>query len=163
MAFCNKCGAKVDDGVNNCPNCGEPVKVEAAPVSSNTGTDVNNFIGKVMALNNTADTTDQYDKKDIEDNMLMGILAYFSILVLIPIFAAPNSKFARFHANQGLILLIAEVAVCIVRTVLRFWIIDIICKILMFAILVFAVIGIYNVVKGKVKELPLVGNIKILK
>ena len=40
----------------------------------------------------------------------MAVLAYFGILVLIPILAAKESKFARFHANQGLILLITGVA-----------------------------------------------------
>ncbi len=42
--------------------------------------------------------------------MVMGILCYLGILVLIPIFAAKDSKFVRFHANQGLILLLASVA-----------------------------------------------------
>ena len=35
----------------------------------------------------------------------MAILAYFGILVLIPILAAKDSKFARFHANQGLLFM----------------------------------------------------------
>lgn len=49
------------------------------------------------------------EQMDINSNKGYAILSYFSLLVLIPIFAAKDSKFARFHANQGLVLMIAEV------------------------------------------------------
>ena len=62
---------------------------------------------KLSGMNKTADLTDQFDKADVEQNKVMAILAYFGILVLIPILAAKDSKFARFHANQGLLLCIA--------------------------------------------------------
>ena len=52
----------------------------------------------------------EVNTKDAQDNKAMGILAYLGILVLVPIFAAKESPFARFHANQGLVLLIAEAA-----------------------------------------------------
>ena len=63
-----------------------------------------------MGINNTADTTADYDKKDIEDNKLMGVLAYIGLLFLIPLFAAKESKFAQFHTNQGILLCIVGVA-----------------------------------------------------
>ena len=65
------------------------------------------FEEKVQQQLNTSDTTTQFDPRDIEQNKLMAILAYLGILVIIPILAAKESKFARFHSNQGLILLIA--------------------------------------------------------
>ena len=64
---------------------------------------------KFENINNTKDTTSEFDKEDIQKNTFMAILAYFGILVLIPIFAAKDSKFARFHSNQGLILLIVAI------------------------------------------------------
>ena len=60
---------------------------------------------------NTPDTTASYSQQDIDQNKIMGILSYFGILVLIPIFAAKESPFARFHANQGLVLLVAGILV----------------------------------------------------
>ena len=63
----------------------------------------------VKAFTDTKDDTGEFDKKDIEDNSVMGLLAYIWILWLIPLLAAKNSKFAKFHANQGLILFILEV------------------------------------------------------
>ena len=67
------------------------------------------FEEKFSTINNTVDTTSEYDPQDIEENKFMAILAYFGILVIIPILAAKDSKFARFHSNQGLILCITAI------------------------------------------------------
>ena len=127
------------------------------------------FEEKFQNLNNTADTTSQFDPQDITNNKVMAILAYFGILVLIPIFAAKESKFARFHANQGLILFIAGIAIYIVQTIfysifsLRlWWLISTVVGIIGLVIFVLAIIGIVNAAQGKAKELPLVGNFNIL-
>ncbi len=127
------------------------------------------FEEKFQNLNNTADTTSQFDPQDITNNKVMAILAYFGILVLIPIFAAKESKFARFHANQGLILFIAGIAIYIVQTIfysifsLRlWWLISTVVGIIGLVIFVLAIVGIVNAAQGKAKELPLVGNFKIL-
>ena len=93
-------------------------------------------------------------------NKLMGILAYLGVLVLIPLLAVKDSKFVKFHVNQGLILLICSVVVYFVGRILPD--LSLLVKILDVAILVLAVIGIYNVIKGETKKLPLIGNIRIL-
>src|SRR5271170_5256640 len=41
---------------------------------------------------------------DVQNHKAVAILAY--IFFVIPLVAAPHSKFARFHANQGLLLFI---------------------------------------------------------
>jgi len=113
------------------------------------------------------------DPKDAQDNKIMGILAYLGILVLVPIFAAKESPFARFHANQGLVLLIAYIAAYIAIAILGAILAIVSYTLLLLVtflyaaigigILVFAIIGIINAVNGVMKELPLIGNIKILK
>ena len=115
------------------------------------------------------------DTKDIQDNKVMAILAYLGILVLIPIFAAKESKFAKFHANQGLILLICEIAWSIVYTILNaifaailgvgslFVILSGLLGLISLVFLVFAIIGIINAAKGEMKELPIIGKYTILK
>ena len=112
-------------------------------------------------------------KKDAEDNKIMGVLAYLGILVLVPILAAKESPFARFHANQGLILLIValilSVAIGILSTILAFISLSlaILTGVLSFAVsigcLVYMIIGIMNAVKGEMKELPIIGKYTILK
>jgi len=113
------------------------------------------------------------DPKDAQDNKVMGILAYLGILVLVPIFAAKESPFARFHANQGLVLVIALIAIYIVVAILAAILIFIsyalaILVTLLYLVVwlgwvVFAIIGIINASKGEMKELPLIGKIKIIK
>ena len=104
------------------------------------------------------------DPQDVQANKVMAILAYFGLLVLIPLFAAKESPFARFHANQGLILLIAGFVIWLVSMVLTF--VSPFFGIISFlniVILVFAIIGIINAAKGEMKELPLVGKFRIIK
>jgi uncharacterized membrane protein len=76
-------------------------------------------------------------------------LGYLGILCLIPLLAKKDSKFAQFHAKQGLILLIGEFFVWIP---FLGWILGII-------ILVFWIMGIINVFSGKMKALPIVGEL----
>ena len=123
---------------------------------------------KFNEFNNTADTTAQYDQSDIEQNKFMSILAYISWLVLIPLFAAKDSRFARFHCNQGLVLAIAELVVLVVCSILDGmpligWIFRLIESLFGLVCLIYAIIGIVNAVNGRAKELPIVGKFRILK
>ena len=112
-------------------------------------------------------------KKDAEDNKIMGILAYLGILVLVPILAAKESPFARFHANQGLILIIAAIVLSIAVGIFNAivlaisWKLALITSLLSLALLVgclvYVIIGIINAAKGEMKELPFIGKYTILK
>ena len=144
MRICRKCGAQVADGVMACQQCGAPM-IEPPKTP----------------------------QQDVEQNKVMAVLAYFGILVLIPILAAKESKFARFHANQGLILLITGVAYSIfVQVVIKIvafisyalaGIVGIALGLAWLLLLVLAIIGIINAVKGEFKQLPLIGQFQILK
>ncbi|MDR2470296.1 MAG: hypothetical protein LBD27_07455 [Tannerella sp.] len=105
------------------------------------------------------------DAKDVADNKVFAILAYFGILFLVPLLAAKESPFARFHANQGLILFIAEIALWIVSIILLFvpYIGGIITLLLYLGIAVLAIVGIINAAKGEMKQLPLIGTIQLIK
>ena len=123
---------------------------------------------KLNELTNTEDTTASYTQTDIENNKAMAVLSYLSWLVLIPLFAAKESPFARFHVNQGLALAIAEIICWIVFGILSKipligWLFAVINWLISLACLVLAILGIVNVVNGRAKELPVVGKIRILK
>ena len=60
-----------------------------------------------------------FDPADIEKNKLMTGLAY--LLFFLPLLACPKSKFAKFHANQGLLLFIITLVGSIVLSLI--WII----------------------------------------
>ena len=104
-----RCGTKHDDTANYCPNCGLAfAKAQTDDKEEQKGASGPDFQENLKHIVDTKDTTGDFDKNDIEQNRVMAILAYLGILVIIPIAAAKNSKFATYHANQGLILLIAE-------------------------------------------------------
>ncbi len=116
----------------------------------------------------TEDFTDKMDPKDIEENKAMGVLAYIGILVLIPIIAAPKSKFARFHSNQGLLLMIIEIVCGVLFGLLGLiptigWIFYIVNGLVDLCCLFLLVIGIINVSRGKARVLPIIGGIKLMK
>ena len=159
MAFCGKCGTKFEEGVKFCPSCGAPASVTprraAAPA----------YTAPVVPGAPT-----QADIKDAQDNKVMAVLAY--IIFLIPLLAAKESKFARYHTNQGLVLAIAAVAYGIVYSILSAivlaisWRLYLIISILGWVSVFFAVlsvIGIINAVNGRMKPLPIIGGIQILK
>lgn len=175
MAFCGNCGTSVEEGVKFCPGCGKPMAApttEQQPPTQKNGENQNDFSAKLANLNNTPDTTAQYDPTDINNNKAMGILAYFGPLCFIPMLAAKESKFARFHTNQGLVLFLACVAWSIAYGILN-WIllaiswslyfISSIIGLLSLVFLILAVIGIINAANGKAKELPIIGKYRLLR
>ena len=102
--------------------------------------------------------------EDIEKNKGMAILAY--ILFFIPLLTeAKDSKFAMFHANQSLMLVLANVGLFVLGSILTVVTLGF-GGILVFAAwiawIVFWVMGIINAANGKMKELPLIGGIHIL-
>jgi len=118
-------------------------------------------------FNDMKDDTSAFDSADIESNKVMGILSYLSWLVLIPLLAAPKSPFAQFHANQGLILAIIEVAFSIVFGTLSLIpavgiVFDVVLSLSGLVFLLFSVLGIVNAANGKAKELPVIGKIKLI-
>lgn len=160
MAFCSKCGKQIPDGQTLCDQCA------AEQNSGNSSPQAGR------------EETDRFDAVDIQNNKAMAVLSYIGIFVLIPVFAAKNSPYARYHANQGLLLLLAGViwgmfysivAVCL--TILSLfipflWMISFavisILGILSLVFLALAIYGIVNAATGKAKPLPVLGRFSLL-
>lgn len=111
-----------------------------------------------------------FDSNDVAQNKVMGILAYIGILFLVPLFAAKNSPYARFHTNQGLVLFIVEFAWGIVYSVISLVLglvglgfLAAILAIVNVVFLVLMILGIVNACNGTATKLPVIGNITILK
>ncbi len=114
------------------------------------------------------DLTSGFLSSDIEKNRFLSLLSYIGILIVFPFFMAKGSKYVRFHMNQGLTLLLAEAAVWIVKKLLGGipvlgLIIRIACGLVGIILFVLAVLGIYNCVNGRARELPFVRRISLLK
>lgn len=104
------------------------------------------------------------DTNDIEKNKAMAIIGYIiPILFFIPLVTeAKDSVYAKFHANQQLILLIAAIGVNVIGAIIPILGWFIILPLGTVAIFVFAIIGLINAAKGEMKELPLIGGYKII-
>ncbi|WNR42186.1 DUF4870 domain-containing protein [Paenibacillus roseipurpureus] len=100
-----------------------------------------------------------YDSTDIQNNKGMAILAY--ILFFVPLIAAKDSKFAWYHANQGLTLFLAAVAANVVLGILPFigWLLLPFANL---AVVVLAILGIVAAAQGQVKPLPVIGSYTLL-
>jgi uncharacterized membrane protein len=171
MAFCKQCGAQVPDGANNCPACGAPVEA-GANTNSNAGSQFQQ--AAAAATNLGADHTSEYDPADIQANKTVCGFAYLGILFFLPLVACPKeSRVAKFHANQGLLLFIVCVALGVVSGIfstLGWWVAGIflvlsyiISSVGGLATLALMIIGMVNTFNGRVCELPVIGKITLIK
>lgn len=108
------------------------------------------------------------EKKDIEQNKVFAIFAYLGLLVLVPLLAAPDSKFAQFHAKQGLNLLLITLIAYVPLFFLGFIpLIGILAWLASMAVgmtaFVLAILGIVNAANGKEEKLPIIGDIALVK
>lgn len=129
-------------------------------------------------------TTVYVDPQDAEKNKLFGILAYIPFLFLVPLFAAQDSKFSKFHANQGLLLTIVSVILWIIQKIINTIIAKIMYRnilrnpfgyaaggsavsaivgLVIWAIItILAIIGIVSANKGECKPLPVIGKFNLI-
>ena len=167
MAFCGNCGTKVEDGKKFCPECGTSLEAKAPQQAQQEPQPQQNQQippQQPQPAPNTkggADYTAQFDPADIEASKMMALLSY--IIFFIPLLAAKGSKYAMFHANQGLILFLAGIAVSIAGSIIPilgwFLILPVGCII----VAVLGIMGIINAWKGVAKDLPIIGKMRIIK
>jgi uncharacterized membrane protein len=101
-----------------------------------------------------------YTSEDIEKNKTIAGLSYF--LFFLPLIVCPESRYAKFHANQSLLLLITGVAGNVILGIIPVngWML---MPIFGIGILILGVMGLINGFGGKAKPLPLIGKFNILK
>ena len=99
------------------------------------------------------------------NDTLMGVFAYLGILALIPYFSKGQSPFVRFHALQGMNLLILEIIAGVASGILSYVPVlgGIVSWVLSLGSLALSIIGIVNVANKEMKELPIVGGLQIIK
>lgn len=104
---------------------------------------------------------------------VISALANVPILFWLPLVVDDaKNEFGRFHANQGLLLLILFFALGVLHTIFGFaflgigvlwWIFNIIFYIAYLGSLALMGIGIYMAMTNKTYEFPLIGKIKLIK
>ena len=199
MAVCSKCGKEVKGKAKFCPECGteletstkkktntkaETKKEETKKVENKAeeiGEAVKESVEKIL---DTEDSTKEYTRKDAKDNLAMALLPYLGVLALIPYFLEKDSKFVRYHAVQGMNLMLVWIAYSVFSSLFSLikvsrtfyyygyawgsvkvtpWWVTTPVWILGLAVGALSVIGIVYVVQGKAKALPLINKLKVFK
>lgn len=199
MIYCENCGKQLEENARFCTSCGasyqtnddgnsvsenheecQETTIQPEPTTEEKLQQATATIDAVaQKLGNTTDHTSDFSKTDIEANKGPALLSYFGLLVLIPIFAAKHSPYARYHANQGLVLFVGMLVWAVIDgavtallrallgNALGLWGMYSLCgtalNIVYAGFSILAVIGIINVLNERAKELPIIGKYKILK
>ena len=182
MKICPKCGTEVERRF--CPDCGtevleettkdiaEPV-VEAVDVESIPDPVVNETAKtepEVMTLQHYAGE-EQYNQQKTVDEKLdemqgsmsaktTGIVAYITWIGFIIALVLGDRKRAMFHINQALVINLASIVVNFV-SIIPFlgWLIAVVGS--LFCVVCWCM-GLYYACTGQEKEVPLLGQIKLL-
>ena len=111
---------------------------------------------------NTPDDTGMYDTQDIQTNKVWAALSYVGILFILPLLVnGGQSRYAKYHANQGFILFLSNIVVGIASAILgKIPVLGaVLSALLSLASLALMIIGIINAANGKAKQLPLIGGL----
>lgn len=115
-----------------------------------------------------------YKEEDIKNNKFFAVISYLPLLFIIPLIFKKESKYARFHANQGLSLFVCEVIVSVVYFILK-WVftllaiaplligLNFIMTVISIIMLSILLVGVMNANGGLAKSLPFIGGIEIIK
>lgn len=96
-------------------------------------------------------------KKEIREGKFFAVISYISFLCIISLLLKKENKFAVFHAKQGLVLFVAEVAVFLLSIIpLLGQFIKIAGGILL---AVFSLAGILFSLQEKYGKLPLISKV----
>lgn len=92
-----------------------------------------------------------------------GLCASAYLMFFIPLLADSQNDDYKFHANQGLTLLIFSLIIYFLGVIIPVigWVI--ILPIGIVVNLILFIIGIINALNGKNKELPVIGKIQLIK
>jgi len=91
----------------------------------------------------------------VAEGKVFAILAYLSILCIIPLLLKKENPFVLAHGKQGLVLFLGEVGVFIVHILLGSWIL----RLGMFVLLAMSFVGIIAVLRGRTIDLPVASGI----
>lgn len=116
-------------------------------------------------------------KEEIKEGRKMGIVCY--LFALIPYLSDTENNFIKFHAREGMNLLLVTIILGVLDSILKPFVkvkicsdvcayttpigYDIVSLIFKLIIIAFIIYGISNVLAGKTKHLPLISKINLFK
>ena len=114
------------------------------------------------------------EQEELKGKKFTACLAYLFWFAVIPMIYSSESKFIKYHANQGLVLAVVETIYLLMMVAVSkiLWSYSpatsllvettmLMCFVGVFGML--SLIGIFNVIRGKEKPIPTFGRIKLWK
>lgn len=184
MAYCIKCGAKVEENIKDCPQCGAEIpgfeNADRQSQSQNYTYSENSYHEDSQNKNSyngnsySGGNAQYFDPHEVHQNKAMGVLSYLGILVFIPVLAGNrSSEYVRFHSNQGLVLFIVTIICNLLSDNWVFglhsffnfgnWWFSWVFDLLRLVWFIFMIVGIVYACRGEKRELPVIGQLHILK
>lgn len=96
------------------------------------------------------------DRFRTDEGRLAAIMSYIPVLCFVPLLNMKENKEVRFHARQGLILFLIELAAVLF---LIDAVSDLVFKAVLFAAMGASIAGIYFALQGKNYKLPIIGDL----
>ena len=93
--------------------------------------------------------------EEINDGKIFALLAYLSILCIIPLVLKKSNPFALYHGKQGLVIFIGQVAVFIVSIIIG----PGLTHFLWFVLGVFSLWGVVESLRGNYVKMPLISDV----
>ena len=97
------------------------------------------------------------DDREIIEGKTFALLSYLSILCIIPLILKKDNKFCLFHARQGLVIFIGEIAITFIGIIpiLGWFIFSLFSLVLG----ILSLVGIVQALMGNYWKIPVVGDI----
>jgi fumarate reductase subunit D len=95
-----------------------------------------------------------WPKEEIIDGKMYAVLAYLSILCIIPLILKKKNPFVLAHGRQGLVLFVAEAGALILSIIIPWAFMP-----LMFVCMILSFVGMVAAIRGIFVDLPVVAGI----
>lgn len=108
--------------------------------------------------------TNKFTKDEIKKGRLLSLVSYLWIISLI-VFLTTDNKYAKYHSKQSvrlsIIFTIPILVVYLINKIISpLWrITDLLLPILIIIYISYILMGMYDVIRGRAKELPLLNKI----
>lgn len=108
--------------------------------------------------------TNKFTKDEINNGRLLSLVSYLWIISLV-VFLTTDNKYAKYHSKQSIrLLIIFTIPILVVylinKIISPLWMItDLLLTILIIVYITFILMGMYDVIRGRAKELPLLNKI----
>ena len=186
MSYCRECGAYIPDGENRCLACGwtektasgaqtqrEQKREKKAENSAENHKNNNNCrrnysyggredrrgADRYYSASDASTPRQNYARDysaDAKKNRGLACLCYLGPLFILSWLLKPDSKFVKYHINQGLLLFLCWIVIGVFDFVPFMSLANIVA-------FVFMIMGIVNASEGKRKPLPIIGDITLIK